>query len=72
MNWLLVEQNWPQFKGVVKARWFQFSDEQLQSIGGKRPQLLAKIQETYGVSRAMAEREIKTFEARNKNFKPKN
>jgi uncharacterized protein YjbJ (UPF0337 family) len=72
MNWTLAENNWNQFRGTVKARWFKFTDEQLDVIGGKRPQLLSKIQEIYGVNRADAEREIKAFEARNKNFKPKN
>jgi uncharacterized protein YjbJ (UPF0337 family) len=71
MNWTLAENNWSQFKGTVKARWFKFGAEQLDAIGGKRPQLLSKIQEVYGVTRAEAEREIKAFEARNKNFRPK-
>lgn len=71
MNWTLAENNWSQFKGTVKARWFKFGEEQLDAIGGKRPQLLSKIQEIYGVTRAEAEREIKAFEARNKNYRPK-
>ena len=71
MNWTLAENNWHQFRGTVKARWFKFTDDQLDAIGGKRPQLLSKIQEIYGINRAAAEREIKAFEARNKNYRPK-
>ncbi len=71
MNWELAERNWAQFRGTVKARWFKFSDEQLEQIGGKRAQLLNSIQETYGIKRADAEREIKVFEQRNKNYRPK-
>lgn len=71
MNWELAERNWDQFRGTVKARWFKFSDQQLAQIGGKRAQLLNSIQETYGIKRADAEREIKAFEQRNKNYRPK-
>jgi uncharacterized protein YjbJ (UPF0337 family) len=71
MNWELVEGNWQQFKGTVKARWFKFNEQQLEAIGGKRAQLLSNIQETYGINRSEAEREIKAFEARNKNYRPK-
>jgi uncharacterized protein YjbJ (UPF0337 family) len=71
MNWEVVESNWQQFKGTVKARWFKFSEQQLEAIGGKRAQLLSNIQETYGINRSEAEREIKAFEARNKNYRPK-
>ena len=71
MNWILAENNWAQFRGTVKARWIQLSDEQLDEIGGKRTELLGRIQQTYGINRATAEREIKAFEERNKNYKPK-
>jgi uncharacterized protein YjbJ (UPF0337 family) len=71
MNWELAESNWQQFKGTVKARWLKFSDAQLEAIGGKRAQLLSNIQEAYGINRSEAEREIRAFEARNKNYRPK-
>jgi uncharacterized protein YjbJ (UPF0337 family) len=71
MNWELVQNNWPQFKGTVKARWLKFSEDQLEAIAGKRAQLLSNIQETYGINRSEAEREIKAFEARNRNYRPK-
>lgn len=71
MNWELAESNWQQFKGTVKARWLKFSEEQLDTIGGKRAQLLSNIQETYGINRSEAERELRAFEARNKNYRPK-
>lgn len=71
MNWNLAESNWQQFKGTVRARWLKFTDEQLDAIAGKRSQLLGNIQETYGIKRADAEREIRAFEARNKNYRPK-
>ena len=71
MDWILVENNWPQFQGTVKARWLKLDGQQLQAIAGKRASLLSAIQEVYGISRSDAEREIRAFEARNKGYRPK-
>jgi uncharacterized protein YjbJ (UPF0337 family) len=71
MNWTLAESNWAQFRGTVKARWFKLGDEQLQAIAGKRAALLSAIQEIYGINRNEAEKEIRAFEARNKDYRPK-
>lgn len=71
MNWEVVAGNWRQFKGTVRARWGKLTDDHLDVIAGKREQLLGKLQETYGISKADAEREIKTFEERNKGYRPK-
>jgi uncharacterized protein YjbJ (UPF0337 family) len=71
MNWTLAENNWQQFKGRVRARWIKFDDGQLTVIAGKRTELLKCIQDTYGINRADAEREIRAFEARNKDYRPK-
>lgn len=71
MNWTLVESNWTQFRGTVKARWLKLGDEQLGTIAGKRALLLGAIQDVYGINRTEAEKEIRAFEARNKNYQPK-
>ncbi len=71
MNWQIVEGNWKQFRGTVRARWGKLTDDHLDEIAGKRDQLLGKIQETYGLKRVDANREVELFEERNKNYKPK-
>lgn len=71
MNWTLAENNWAQFQGTVKARWLKLDGDQLRAIAGKRASLLGAIQQVYGISRSDAEREIRAFEARNKNYGPK-
>lgn len=71
MNWTLAENNWTQFQGTVKARWLKLGEEQLRAIAGNRASLLRTIQEVYGIERGAAEREIRAFEARNKNYRPK-
>ncbi|MGD9843049.1 MAG: CsbD family protein [Steroidobacteraceae bacterium] len=71
MNWQIVQGNWKQFRGTVRARWGKLTDDHLDEIADKREQLLGKIQEMYGIERAEANREIELFEERNKNYAPK-
>lgn len=71
MNWMIAENDWHHFKGRIRARWSKFDEEQLAVIGGKRPELLRSIQSVYGLTRAEAEREIRAFEARNKDLRSK-
>jgi uncharacterized protein YjbJ (UPF0337 family) len=70
MNWDFVEGNWKQFKGKVKEQWGRLTDDHLDKIAGKRDQLAGKIQETYAIDKEEAEKQIKTFEERNKDYRP--
>ncbi len=58
MNWDRIEGNWKQFKGKVKEKWGELTDDELTEIGGKKDQLVGKIQERYGYQRDRAEREL--------------
>jgi len=66
MNWDIVEGNWMQFKGKVKAQWGNLTDDQLDIIAGRRDELAGRIQEAYGISKDAAEEQIKRFEEQNK------
>lgn len=70
MNWDIVEGNWKQFNGKVKAQWGKLTDDQLDVISGKRIELAGKIQETYGITKDEAEKQIKLFEEANKDYRP--
>ena len=67
MNWDIVEGNWKQFKGKVKAQWGKLSDSHIDLIAGKRTELAGKVQEVYGLSKDEAEQQIKDFEKLNKD-----
>jgi len=67
MDWNIVEGNWKQFKGKVKTQWGKLTDDHLDVIAGKRDQLMGKIQESYGITKDEAEKQIKEFEERNKD-----
>jgi uncharacterized protein YjbJ (UPF0337 family) len=58
MDWNRVEGNWKQMKGKVKAKWGDLTDDDLDSIGGRREQLEGKLQERYGYAKDQARKEI--------------
>jgi uncharacterized protein YjbJ (UPF0337 family) len=57
-----VEGNWKQFKGKVKAKWGDLTDDELDVIDGRREELVGRIQEAYGIAREEAERQVNDFE----------
>jgi len=71
MNLDIVEGNWKQIKGKVKAQWGRLTDDQLDVIAGKRIELAGKIQEVYGITKDEAEEQIKKFEQLSKDNHPK-
>ena len=71
MNWNLVEGNWKQFEGKIKARWGKITDAHLELIAGKRLELSGRLQEAYGISQEEAEKQILGFEESHQNYKPK-
>lgn len=62
MNWDRIEGNWKQFKGKVKGKWGELTDDELDVIEGDRDILIGKLQERYGIAREEAEREVSAFE----------
>jgi uncharacterized protein YjbJ (UPF0337 family) len=68
MNWDIIEGNWKQIKGKFQSQWGELTDQHLDQIKGKRDILAGKIQETYGLSKDEAEKQINDFEKRNKDL----
>ena len=62
MNWNRIEGNWKQFKGKVKERWGDLTDDELDQIGGKRERLAGKIQERYGLTQDAVESQLHEWE----------
>jgi uncharacterized protein YjbJ (UPF0337 family) len=58
MNWEQVESSWKQLMGSAKENWGKLTDDDLNQISGKREQLAVKIQETYGITRREAEKQV--------------
>jgi uncharacterized protein YjbJ (UPF0337 family) len=62
MNWDRIAGNWKQAKGTVKQEWGQLTDDDLTTIGGKRDQLVGRVQERYGIAKDDAERQVAEWE----------
>ncbi len=62
MNWDQIKGNWKQFTGKAKEKWGKLTDDDLIMIAGKRDQLSGTIQERYGYTKEVVEREIEDFE----------
>ncbi|EAR21312.1 hypothetical protein NB231_08645 [Nitrococcus mobilis Nb-231] len=57
-----ITGNWHIFKGKVRQRWAEFTNEDLDHvIGGFEEELSGKIQTIYGISKEKADREIKEW-----------
>ncbi|EIB96460.1 MULTISPECIES: CsbD family protein [Pantoea] len=66
MNEDRIGGNWKQFKGKVKEKWGDLTDDDMTVVEGKRDQLVGKIQERYGYEKDRAEQEVKEWEDSNK------
>ena len=55
-------------KGKVKEQWGKITDDELDKIGGKRDQLVGKIQNSYGIGKDEAEKQVKDWEAAQREF----
>jgi uncharacterized protein YjbJ (UPF0337 family) len=61
MDWDRVEGNWKQFKGRVKEKWGNLTDDDLDSVAGRRDQLEGLIQERYGVAKDQVRKDVDTW-----------
>ena len=65
MNWDVVEGKWKQIKGDVKRQWGKLTDDDLDVIEGNRDKLVGKIQESYGIGKDDADRQVNDWCDRN-------
>ena len=64
MEWERVQANWASFRALVRARWAKMSEEQLDTIGGRRDQLVLQVQALYGISLGMAQMQVESWQGR--------
>ena len=61
MNWDQLEGKWKQYSGHVKGKWGKLTDDDLETVRGRRDQLIGKIQERYGIAKEEAARQVDEF-----------
>ena len=57
MNWDQVDGMWKQLSGSAREQWGKLTHDDWQVIGGKKDQLVGRIQERYGIAKAEAEKQ---------------
>jgi uncharacterized protein YjbJ (UPF0337 family) len=62
MNWNIIEGNWTDYKGQVKAQWGKLTDDHLEVIAGKREQLAGQLQKSYGITQDEVELQLNSFQ----------
>ncbi len=58
MNWDRIAGNWKQFKGMVRERWGELTDDELEEVKGNKEQLIGKLQARYGLTKDEATKEF--------------
>ncbi len=61
MNNDQFEGQWHQFKGKLREKWGELTDDDIDRIAGRREQLAGEIQSRYGKSKEEAKREVDDF-----------
>jgi uncharacterized protein YjbJ (UPF0337 family) len=61
MNWDSIQGKWSEMKGDVRKKWGKLTDSDFEAIGGKKDELLGRLQKHYGYSKEEAEREVDEF-----------
>ena len=52
---------WKQLKGQVKQQWGKLTDDDLETISGRKDEVIGLVQERYGWEREKAEMEVNDF-----------
>ena len=52
---------WKQLKGQVRQQWGKLTDDDLETLGGSKDEVIGRIQERYGWEREKAEMEVNDF-----------
>jgi uncharacterized protein YjbJ (UPF0337 family) len=58
MNWDQLEGKWKEFEGSARAHWSKLTDDDWQTISGKKEHLVGSIQKRYGITEEEAERQV--------------
>jgi uncharacterized protein YjbJ (UPF0337 family) len=61
MNKDMLKGKWMQMKGDVRGWWGKLTDDDVTQIQGDAEKMIGKLQERYGYTREMAEKEVKEF-----------
>ena len=56
-----IEGSWNELKGKAKSKWGNLTDSELTQIGGKKDELMGRLQARYGYSKDKAKQEMESW-----------
>ena len=56
-----IEGSWVELKGKAKQQWGNLTDNELTQIGGKKDELIGRLQARYGYSKDKAKQEVESW-----------
>jgi len=62
MDWERISGNWAHWRERIQERWGRLTSDQLDSVRGRREQLVRRIQESYDLTTPEAERQLRNWE----------
>ena len=63
MNWDRIEGNWKQLSGKAREKWGKLTSDDIEVVGGRRDQLIGRIQERYGIAGDVAQQQADEWAA---------
>lgn len=58
MEWKQIESDWSKLKSDAKSRWGKLTEADLNSVGGRRDDLVGKVQQHYSLSKDNATKQV--------------
>ena len=62
MNWDTIKGDWKNFKGQIREKWGEFTDDELDQIQGRREQFEGLLQKKFGMAKDEVKRQVDEFE----------
>jgi len=62
MNSDQVQGKWKELKGLLKQKWGELTDDELEKLEGHRDRLAGLVQQKYGLAKEEVERQIQALE----------
>jgi uncharacterized protein YjbJ (UPF0337 family) len=56
-----VHGNWHELKGLIKEKWGQLTDDEIETISGKKEKLVGSLMAKYSMAQEKAEEEVGKF-----------
>ena len=63
MNWDTVKGDWKRFKGKMREKWGELTDDDLEKVQGHRDQLEGLLQKKLGLAKDEVKRQVDAFES---------